>query len=247
MDTQDSIGDTARRLAQLAPRDNSVEAWGLRFVLADAIEAQGRVEDALQFLESHPAPDAAATESWATLKMYQGSYTGYLGRYSISYRLFDVAEAIARNADLLFLLGDVHLARAFVLFRQKEHAASECQYRCVLELSEKVDGWHLRGHGLWGIGKNLMIQRQYREALGWLDSSLAIFEEFAYPVMIATVWSELGLCHLALGDDVKAMELLRKAERLDLECGSRHNYQVVLADIGNVYLHRREYLTAVDY
>jgi len=61
------------------------------------------------------------------------------------------------------------------------------------------------------------------------------------------VWGELAVCYLGLGDDEKAMELFRKAERVDYECGVAHNYQVSLANIGNVHLHRRDYFTAIDY
>ena len=59
--------------------------------------------------------------------------------------------------------------------------------------------------------------------------------------------SELAVCYLGLGDDEKAMDLFRKAEQVNSECGVVHNYQVVLANIGNVYLHRRDYFTAISY
>ncbi len=61
------------------------------------------------------------------------------------------------------------------------------------------------------------------------------------------VWGELAVCYLGLGDDEKAMELFRKAERVNHEAGVVHNYQVVLANIGNVYLHRRDHFTAISY
>jgi len=61
------------------------------------------------------------------------------------------------------------------------------------------------------------------------------------------VWSELAVCYLGLGDDERAMELFRKAESVNHECSVVHNYQVVVANIGNVYLHRRDYFTAIDY
>jgi tetratricopeptide (TPR) repeat protein len=63
----------------------------------------------------------------------------------------------------------------------------------------------------------------------------------------AMVWSELGVCRLGVGQDELAMELFRKAEAVNKEAGFIHNYQVVLANIGNVYLHRRDYLTALAY
>lgn len=58
---------------------------------------------------------------------------------------------------------------------------------------------------------------------------------------------ELAVCHLGLKDDEKAMELFRTAERVNYEVDVVHNYQVVLANIGNVYLHRRDHFTAISY
>jgi tetratricopeptide (TPR) repeat protein len=179
--------------------------------------------------------------------MYRGSYAGYLGRYDASYRLFEEAEAVARDAGLLEILGEVLLSRAFIYFRQKDYVSSDASFREALELSGKIGGWYLRGHGLWGIGKNLMIQEHYHEALPWLEESLGIFENADSRLEVAVVWSELAVCHLGLGDDAKAMEFLRRAELVNRESGSVHNYHVTLAVIGNVYLHRRDYFTAISY
>lgn len=80
-----------------------------------------------------------------------------------------------------------------------------------------------------------------------LEESLDIFEKADARVTIAMLWSELAVLHLGMGDDERAMQLFRKAERVNYECGVIHNYQVVLANIGNVYLHRRDYFTAIFY
>jgi tetratricopeptide (TPR) repeat protein len=64
---------------------------------------------------------------------------------------------------------------------------------------------------------------------------------------MATVWSEMAVCHLGLGDDQKALALFEDALRVNSEAGTVHNYLVVLANIGNVYLHRGDHLTAIDY
>jgi hypothetical protein len=45
----------------------------------------------------------------------------------------------------------------------------------------------LCGHALWGIGKNLMIQEHYEEAMPWLQESLGIFENADALPSIATV------------------------------------------------------------
>jgi tetratricopeptide (TPR) repeat protein len=81
----------------------------------------------------------------------------------------------------------------------------------------------------------------------WLNESLEIFENAGARLSVAMVWSELAVCYLGMGQDEKAMELLRQAERINHEAGVVHNYQVVLANIGNVYLHRRDYFTAISY
>jgi len=248
---QGNVGE-ARKIAeeeleQITSETNTPELWRLRFILARALEAQGHVAEALQYLESLAHPCERDKESRAFVKMYRGSFTGYLGRYEASYLLFEEAEMIARDGDLLEALGDIHLSRAFIYFRQKDYTYSEASFRKALELSEKVGGWYLRGHGLWGIGKNLMIQEHYHEAMPWLEESLSIFEKADARLAMATVWSELAVCYLGLGDDIKAMELLRKAELVNRESGSVHNYQVILAVIGNVYLHRRDYFTAISY
>jgi len=180
--------------------------------------------------------------------MHRGSYSGFLGRYESSHRLLYEAEVAARgDAGLLKLQGDVYLSWAFIFFRQKNYASSDRLFRAALDLAGKVGGWYLRGHALWGIGKNLMIQEHYEEAMPWLNESLEIFENAGARLSVAMVWSELAVCYLGMGQDEKAMELLRQAERINHEAGVVHNYQVVLANIGNVYLHRRDYFTAISY
>ena len=58
---------------------------------------------------------------------------------------------------------------------------------------------------------------------------------------------ELANCHLHTDEAEKALEFFHKAERVFLESGAVPNYQVCLANIGNVYHYRREFLTAISY
>jgi tetratricopeptide (TPR) repeat protein len=92
-----------------------------------------------------------------------------------------------------------------------------------------------------------MIQACYEEAMPWLHESLGIFENADARLSTAKVWGELAVCYLGLGNDEEAMELFRKAECVNYEAGVVHNYQVTLANIGNVYLHRLEHFTAISY
>src|SRR5712671_5235228 len=228
-------------------KGNTNELWHLRFIRAQVMEAHGHVEEALRYLESLAPPDAQDVESCARLKMYRGAYSGFLCRYETSHRLLEESETMAREIGLSELQGDIYMSRAFIFFRQKNYASSDRLFRATLDIAEQAGGWYLRGHALWGIGKNLMIQEHYAEAMPWLEESLGIFETAGARLSIAIVWSELAVCYLGLGEDEKAMELFRQAERVNYEAGVVHNYQVVLANIGNVYLHRRDHFTAISY
>jgi len=96
---------------------NTTELWRLRFIRAQVLDAWGRVEEALNYLEALSPPEATDLESIAALKMHRASYAGFLGRYETSHRLFDEAEIIARDACLFELLGEIHLSEAFIFFR----------------------------------------------------------------------------------------------------------------------------------
>jgi tetratricopeptide (TPR) repeat protein len=179
--------------------------------------------------------------------MHRGICCGYLGRHENSHRLLSEAETAAQNARLWRLIGDIRLFRAFIFYRERDYGFSSELYRSVLELQEAANDWYLRGHGLWGVGKNLMIQEQYEDAVHWLVRPLEIFENENARLAMALVWSELGVCYLGLGEDDKALGLFRKSEVVDVECGLLHGYQIDLANIGNVYLQRREYMMAISY
>jgi tetratricopeptide (TPR) repeat protein len=234
-------------IQRVGNRGSTNDLWKFRFIRADVLQMHGHREEALKYLESLAPPDSWDVESCAALKMHCGYYSGLLGHYELSHRLLGQAEAMARSAEVPELQAGVHLNQAFIFFLQKDYVLSDCMFRSVLSFLDQSDGWYFRGSALWGIGKNLMIQGHYRDAMPWLESSLEIFEAAGARLDIAMVWSEQAVCHLGLGDDTQAMELFRKAEKVNYEAGFVHNYQVVLANIGNVYLHRRDHFRAIVY
>jgi tetratricopeptide (TPR) repeat protein len=244
--------DGARRIAEAEIErawsdSDSTELWRLRFIRAQALGAHGHVEGALSYLESLPPPPADDIESRAALSMYRGAYSRSLGRFQTAHGLLGEAEVLTRDAGLLKLQGNVYLSRAFVFFLQKDYVSSDRMFRNALGLTGQIAGWYLKGHALWGIGKNLMIQEHYREGVRWLEESLRIFENAGARLAIAMVWGGLAVCHLGLGSDETALELLQKAAQVEYDAGFIHNYQVSLANIGNVYLHRRDHFAAISY
>jgi tetratricopeptide (TPR) repeat protein len=134
-----------------------------------------------------------------------------------------------------------------ILYLQQDYAASGRVFRAILRESDQLGGWYFKACALWGIGKNLMIQGHFQEAMPWLEESLALFEGGGARLSMATVWSEMAVCHLGLKDDQRALELLEGALEVNRKFGTVHNYLVVLANIGNVYLCRGDYLRAIDF
>jgi tetratricopeptide (TPR) repeat protein len=250
----DNLDDADRlvesELEQRKDQQNSYEIWSLRLIRADLMRLRGHTEQALDYLASKenafpPASDDVA--SCAGLKKQRGYYLGLLGKYEISHHLTAEAERMARDAGLLELRCEVHQCQAMIFYLQQDYVSSDRFFRNILEASEQIEGWYFRANALWGIGKNLMIQNRHESAIPWLEDSLRLFESAGAKPSTAIAWSELAVCHLGLGNDKKSLELLEKALAVTHEAGTVQNYQVVLANIGNVYLHRGDFLTAVDY
>lgn len=225
-------------------------SWPSRLVLLDVKRLKGFRAEALQELEhlaevDPPSPEDSA--SWIGVRRLQGYYAGLLGRYKVSHQLLLEAESLARGVNLIDGLAEVHQCQAMVYFLQQNYAESDRIFRIVLDLSQRVGGWYFRGSALWGIGKNLMIRMWYEEAIPWLSQSLAIFEAEHVELSMALVWSELAVCQLGLRNDQLSLDLLRQAEAVQQKNGTPANYQIVLGNIGNVYLYRKEYPAAISY
>jgi tetratricopeptide (TPR) repeat protein len=154
---------------------------------------------------------------------------------------------MAEDAGLLELLCEVHQCQAMIFYLQTDYESSDRVFRVILDASEQIGGWYFRGNALWGIGKNLMIQGHHQAAMSWLEEALALYESAGARLLMAIVWGEMAVCHLGLGEDRKSLELLENALRVQSKAGTVQNYLVVLANIGNVYLYRGDYLTAIAY
>ena len=92
-----------------------------------------------------------------------------------------------------------------------------------------------------------MYRREDAKAISRFEEALAIFERLDARFYCAIVQGELGTCYTYLGQTDKALELLERTAAIFQANGALAHYQVSLADIGNVYLYRREFLTAISY
>jgi len=242
--------EAARSIADSALRSNCEDPWPYHVVLLEFERLQGRRETALQELnrlQRKSPPSTHDVESWIEIKRLVGYYSGLLGQYEIAHRWLNDAEFLAREGGKSEAQAEVHLCQAMISFLQQNYMESDRIFRIVLDLSKEIGGWYFRASALWGIGKNLMIQNFYVDAIPWLQESLSIFESARVDLSMALVWSELAVCHLGLGNDQLSLDLLKKAELVQQKAGTVANYQVVIANIGNVYMYRGDYTTAIDH
>jgi tetratricopeptide (TPR) repeat protein len=81
----------------------------------------------------------------------------------------------------------------------------------------------------------------------WLEESFLIVEKQGARYIEAGLWSEIAVCELGLGNSAKALTLFEKAEGVNLELGAIPNYQVCVANIGNVYFQDGDYPKAISH
>jgi tetratricopeptide (TPR) repeat protein len=229
---------------------SSPDIWAFRLIHVDLTRLHGHTDLALDYLTSMESlwpPGMEDICSLVGIKKSKGYCLGHLGKYAPSHELMGEAESLATASGSLELVSEVHQCQAMIFYLQRDYESSDRIFRLILKASDQIGGWYFRANGLWGIGKNLMIQGHHQAAMPWLEESLALFDAAGARASVAVVWGEMAVCHLGMGDDAKSLELLENALKIQEEAGRVQNYLVVLANIGNVYLHRRDYLTAIDY
>lgn len=237
-------------LEQCGDQGSSAEIWSLRVIWSSILQQRGRTEESLSYLTSREKqfpPESGDLFSRIRIWNQVGYNQAMLGSFSPAHRSLAEAEMLARGTGLVELQCEVLRNRAMLHFLQEDYVSSDRIFRLILSEADQIGGWYFRAVGLWGIGKNLMIQGQHREAIPWLEDSLGLFECAGARLWVATVWGELAVCHLGLGNDEEALELFQGALRIEADAGTLGNYQVHLANIGNVYLHRGDHLTAIDF
>jgi tetratricopeptide (TPR) repeat protein len=237
-------------LEQYGDAGASAHVWELRFLRADITRLRGHTEEALKYLrecETLFPPHRNDLPSLVGLRMNCGYFLGQLGHYAPAHELLREAEQIARASGMLEDQCEIYQRQAMIFYLQEDYVTSDHLFRIILEASEQIGGWFFKANALWGIGKNLMIRKQHESALPWLEEALALFKTAGARRSMALVWSEMAVCHLGLGDDRRSLELLEDALQIQSELGIVQNYLVVLANIGNVYLHRGDHLKAIDY
>jgi tetratricopeptide (TPR) repeat protein len=243
--------DSAVRVADIGIRETRgappVGAyWVFRFVRAEVLRHRGRAKEALEYLCSLGSPLPEDLESQTRLTMHLGYCSASIGRYEAAHALLREAEASAIRAELPEVQAEITLRRAMLAYVQRDFDGSERLYRSVANIYGDRFGWYLLCIARAGVGKSLMARREFREALPWLEEAVSTAEAAGSKYLTAVFSGEAGICYLGLGDPDRALRIYVVADGIFADLGTRHAYQVNLADMGNVYLHKGEYVTAIS-
>lgn len=221
--------------------------WHFRLVRAQVLTIRGRVEEALRYIESLGSPCDHDPISKASLSMYRGYWLAMLGNYKSAHAFLEEAAALASSSGLFELQGEVQVRQAMVAYLEKKFDLSRTFYQSVVEVHAGRYGPYLYAVALCGVGKTLMAQKQYQEALTWFRRALETAREAGLALIYAAVVSEIGVCHTGLGDFERALEVHLAADKVLHSLGAMQHYQVNLADTGNIYLQRGDFPTAISY
>ena len=250
----EAINIVENELHRCEDKGASAEIWNLRFSRSDLLRFRGHTEEALSYLsvkEKEFSPNNNDFPTQIGLKKTRGYCLGMMGKYNPSDGLLEEAERLARDIESLELLCEVWQSQAWFSYVRKRFVSSDRLFREIFRTSEQIDSWYFRAIGLWGIGKNLMMRGHdnkdetlLREALPWFEEAHDLFAAAGRRMY---AWGDMAVCYLDLGDDKKSLELLESVLPVYAEAGWVHNYQVTIANIGNVYRIRGDYLRAIDY
>lgn len=221
--------------------------WHFRFIRASLINIRGNTEEAVHYLESLGSPCNQDVASKASLSMFRGYWLAMLGNYKLAIALLAEAAALASSAGLFALQGEVKVRQAMTAYMQYDFNLSYALYLSVVNTQAEQCGAYLYCVALCGVAKSLMAQRQFQEALVWFDKSMAVARESDFNLLYAGIVSEIGVCYTGLGELDKALDIHLEANNILCNIGALQYYQVNLADTGNVYLCKGEFLTAISY
>ncbi|MGD0095346.1 MAG: tetratricopeptide repeat protein [Terracidiphilus sp.] len=243
-----------RELDRCSDLGSSTDLWHLRFLRADLTRLRGHTEEALAYLAANEAdfpPDSNDLPSLIGLKNTRGYCLGMLGKFTASDGLLKEAELLAREAGPPEWLCEVWRSQAWFSYVRHDFATSDLLFRQILQHSEQAGEWYFRAIGLWGVGKNLMMQghinsdpKLLKEALNWFEKAHDLFAAAGVHVF---AYGDMAVCHLDLGDDQKSLDLLEELLPFAARIGWVHSYQVTIANIGNVFRIRGDYLRAIEY
>jgi tetratricopeptide (TPR) repeat protein len=226
---------------------DQLEIWRCRCLAAQGLAIQGHCDSAISLLEDYCTRSGLGAHVDAQVLSAKGSLLSQKGCYGESLGILDQAEQFADEAKNPRIMARVLTARATLLFYLGRHSEMHDCVQRIWDIAQGEDDVLLKGCAKAGFGKSLMVHERYGEAIPWLLSAMEALHSIGAAYHAANTKSELGCCHLYLGDLEDALALFSDALQVVTKARAKTLYHTNLANIGCVYLQRGEIAKAISY
>ncbi|HVO59636.1 MAG TPA: serine/threonine-protein kinase [Terriglobales bacterium] len=248
---REGLDISQRRLAPNHPTNVTAT-----FALGKVLEARGRYQDAIEYLdravrlrsESGPSADLAASVSELANAHF------YAGHYDVSDALNRRALAMQRQiyGDRHPVVADTLINLGAIQFQAGHYAESEHFNRQALDI---VQAWYGNNHPetadtMTILGQSLTYQNRFDEAAVLLRQSLSILEHVYGPVhpRVAYALNELGQVAIRQGklDDAEA-DFSREVSIYRTVYHDQHYLiSIAMSNLAGVYASRKQYARAEE-
>jgi tetratricopeptide (TPR) repeat protein len=230
-----------------AVRGDQVELWRCRWLAALVLAIQGHPDSGIALIESYSPRSALGASADAQILSARGSLLCQMGRYREASQILCLAEQFAHEANDKRIVVNVLTTQANLLFCLGRHSKMHEHVQRIWEIAKGEDDLLLSGCARTGMGKSLMVHEHYREAIPWFLDAIKSLRSIGAIYHVANARSELGNCHLRLGELEEALALFSDALEVIAAAGAKTLYHINLANIGCVYLQRGELAKAISH
>jgi len=226
---------------------DSDDVWQMRLWLSDALTAQTKYKEAAEVLAVEP-PARLARSAIAVTRVLHLATLEFRQKkgHGAELELLARAEALAQTYQRP-LLADVYGRRASVELELKNFQDAERDAQLSVRLARRRHQRVLELNALGTLGALRTMQRRFDEALTYYRRSLALAVELDARSKIEKLSGNIGWMLIELGDFDGAAEVLGSALTTAESINATYDTVPILDNLGNIFLHNRDYRAALTY
>lgn len=235
---------------------NPVWNWKFRILKAEILLWENRSGDVLSVLAVPPPPELSGGEFAVREKAAEGMALAYLRRDRD-------AEAALKEGEKLAIIAAPQLRCELILFegnyahfkgqfaetddaRRAAYSLAEERYRLSLQLARRYQQPYFEQGGLIGLAITATSLGRFDEAIDWSTKSLSFARAHHFRLAENFAIANLAWGYGQLGDLEKASFTLSEELKVVDSLGQDQFKQMVLNNLGDVYLAQGNYTAAMD-
>jgi tetratricopeptide (TPR) repeat protein len=223
------------------------KCWRLRILLALCLCSQGDFAGSVALLEIAPITADVSIETRVRILNQKAFALSRSGNFRAAKSTLDSAYDLACQSALPSLVAEVEINRCTLAFYLARYDEVEVHARVALEIGERENLPLTEASACSGVGKSAMYRERQADAIPWFERALTIYEREGATAYADIMRSELGCCHLALGQDDTASGYFTRALKASRDAGALASVHIDLANMGWLHLKRGEFAAAISH